>query len=381
MMFEFSESHKQVKEMARSFAVNEIKPKAQSIDKEHCYPRDLITKMAEIGLMGIAVPTTYKGTGMDNVSYVVALMEIAKICASSSVIISVNNSLICDPLVLFGSEEQKQEWLTLLASGEKLGCFCLSESNAGSDAGAQTTTATLDGDGWVINGRKNWVTNGPIADVAIVFAMTSREKKQHGISAFIVPMDTEGIICELPDNKLGICGAQSCQIVFENVRIPQDALLGEVDHGFKIALTTLSGGRIGIAAQAAGIARACLEDSVVYARERHTFDKPIIEHQAIAWKLADMAADVDAAELMVVDAASRKDSNENYNQESSMAKLFASDIANDAARNAIQIFGGNGYTTDFPVERYFRDAKITEIYEGTSEIQRVIIANQLFGKL
>ena len=373
--------HKQVKEMARSFAVNEIKPKAQSIDKEHCYPRDLITKMAEIGLMGIAVPTTYQGTGMDNVSYVVTLMEIAKICAASSVIVSVNNSLVCDPLFLFGSEEQKQEWLTLLASGEKLGCFCLSESNAGSDAGAQTTTATLDGDAWVINGRKNWVTNGPIADVAIVFAMTSRDKKQRGISAFIVSMDTEGIICELPDNKLGICGAQSCQIVFENVRIPQDALLGEVDRGFKIALTTLSGGRIGIAAQAAGIARACLEDSVVYARERHTFDKPIIEHQAIAWKLADMAADVDAAELMVVDAASRKDSNENYNQESSMAKLFASDIANDAARNAIQIFGGNGYTTDFPVERYFRDAKITEIYEGTSEIQRVIIANQLFGKL
>ena len=381
MMFEFSESHKQVKEMARSFAVNEIKPKAQSIDKEHSYPRDLITKMAEIGLMGIAVPTTYRGTGMDNVSYVVALMEIAKVCASSSVIVSVNNSLVCDPLILFGSEEQKQEWLTLLASGEKLGCFCLSESNAGSDAGAQTTTATLDGDTWVINGRKNWVTNGPIADVAIVFAMTSREKKQRGISAFVVPMDTEGVICELPDNKLGICGAQSCQIVFENVRIPRNALLGEIDRGFKIALATLSGGRIGIAAQAAGIARACLEDSVVYARERHTFDKPIIEHQSVAWKLADMAADVDAAELMVVDAASRKDSNENYNQESSMAKLFASDIANNAARNAIQIFGGNGYTTDFPVERYFRDAKITEIYEGTSEIQRMVIANQLFGKL
>ncbi len=364
--------------MAREFATKEVAPRAEAIDREHAHPHDLVKKMAELGLLGVAISEDYGGAGMDCVSYVLAMEEVSRACASTGVIMSVNNSLVCDPINKFGTEAQKKQWLTPLASGKLLGCFCLSEPEAGSDAAAQTTIAERDGDGWVLNGVKNWITNGPVADVAVVMAMTDKPAGHRGISAFIVPLDGEGVRCGPPDDKLGIRGSKSCQIFLENAKLPGDALLGEVGQGFKVAMTTLDGGRIGIAAQALGIARACLEDSIEYAAQRKTFGKPIAAHQAIQWKLADMAADVDAARLLTLQAACLKDKGARFSKEAAMAKLFAADAANRAAREAIQVYGGNGYVTEYPVERHFRDAKITEIYEGTSEIQRLVVAGWLF---
>ena len=290
---------------------------------------------------------------------------------------SVNNSLVCDPIAKFGTETQKKEYLTPLASGALLGCFALSEPEAGSDAASQRTTATKDGGSWVINGTKNWITNGPVADVCVLFTMNDRAAGHKGITAFILPMTTLGVRCGTPDDKLGIRGSKSSQIFLDDVRLPHSAVLGEVGKGFTIAMSTLDGGRIGIAAQALGIARAALEDSLAYAKQRKTFGKAIIEHQAIAFKLADMATELDAARLLTLRAAFLKDHKQPYGKEAAMAKLYASDVANRAAREAVQIFGGNGYVTEYPVERHFRDAKITEIYEGTSEIQRLVIANYL----
>ena len=333
--------------------------------------------MAELGLMGVAVPDSDGGAGMDNVSYALAIEEISRGCTSTGVIMSVNNSLVCDPISRFGTDAQQKRWLAPLAAGEMLGCFALSEPEAGSDAAAQTTIATRDGDDWVLAGTKNWITNGPVADVCVLFAMSDKEKGSRGISAFIVPMDAKGVRTGPPDDKLGIRGSKSCQIFLDNVKLSQEHLLGEVGGGFKVAMSTLDGGRIGIAAQAIGIARACLEDSLDYALNRKTFGKPIAEHQAIQWKLADMATEIDAARLLTLRAAYLKDKKARYSKQAAMAKLYASDIANKAAREAIQIFGGNGFVTEYPVERHFRDAKITEIYEGTSEIQRIVIASHL----
>jgi butyryl-CoA dehydrogenase len=291
---------------------------------------------------------------------------------------SVNNSLACDPILKFGTAAQHAQWLTPLASGKLLGCFALSEPEAGSDAAAQKTTAVRQADGsWVVQGTKNWITNGPVADVCVLFAMTDRAAGHHGITAFILPMKQAGVRCGPPDDKLGIRGSKSSQIFLDDVRLPADALLGEVGGGFKVAMSTLDGGRIGIAAQAVGIARAALEDAMAYAKDRRAFGKPIAEHQSIAFKLADMATEIDAARLLVLRAAQLKDRHEPFGKEAAMAKLYASDVANRAAREGIQIFGGNGYVTEFPVERHFRDAKITEIYEGTSEIQRLVIAGYL----
>jgi butyryl-CoA dehydrogenase len=311
------------------------------------------------------------------VSYALAMEEISRACASTGVIMSVNNSLVCDPINRFATDAQKEKWLKPLASGQLLGCFALSEPEAGSDAAAQKTTAEKSGDGWVINGTKNWITNGPVADVCVLFTMNDKAAGHKGITAFILPMKTKGVRTGTPDDKLGIRGSKSSQIFLDDVHLPADALLGEVGGGFKVAMSTLDGGRIGIAAQALGIARAALEDALAYAQQRRTMGKPIVQHQAIAFKLADMATEIDAARLLTLRAAWLKDNKKPYGKEASMAKLFASDVANRAAREAIQIFGGNGYVTEFPVERHFRDAKITEIYEGTSEIQRLVIAGYL----
>jgi butyryl-CoA dehydrogenase len=375
--FELTEEQQMLQKMARDFAQNEVLPRAAEIDKSHRHPQELVKRMAELGLMGVAVPDEYGGSGMDNVSYALAMEEISRACASTGVIMSVNNSLVCDPILRFGTEAQKREFLAPLASGKKLGCFALSEPEAGSDSAAQTTTATPDGDTWVLQGTKNWITNGPVADVMVLFAMTDKSKGHRGISSFIVPMNTPGVRCGEPDDKLGIRGSKSSQVFLDDARLPASALLGEVGQGFKVAMSTLDGGRIGIAAQALGIARACLEDALDYALQRKTMGQAIIHHQAIAFKLADMATEVDAARLLTLRAAWLKDSDQPYGKAAAMAKLYASDVANRAAREAIQIFGGNGYVTEFPVERHFRDAKITEIYEGTSEIQRLVIANYL----
>jgi butyryl-CoA dehydrogenase len=378
MDFQLTEEQRMVQITARDFATNEVLPKAAAIDREHRHPAELVARMAQLGFMGIAIDDKFGGAGMDHVSYVLTMEEVSRACASTGVIMSVNNSLVCDPISKFGTDEQKRTWLTPLAAGDLLGCFALSEPEAGSDAAAQRTVAVKQADGsWLINGTKNWITNGPVADVCVLFTMNDREAGHKGITAFILPMKTPGVRCGPSDDKLGIRGSKSSQIYLDDVRLPQSHLLGEVGGGFKVAMSTLDGGRIGIAAQAVGIARAALEDSLAYAKERKTFGKPIAQHQAIQWKLADMATEVDAARLLTLRAAWLKDHKQPYGKEAAMAKLFASDIANRAAREAIQIFGGNGYVTEFPVERHFRDAKITEIYEGTSEIQRLVIAGYL----
>ncbi len=377
MIFSYTEEQIMVQKMAQDFAQSEVLPKAADIDKEHRHPKQLVDRMGELGLLGVAVPEKWGGSGMDVVSYALAMEEIARACASTAVIMSVNNSLVCDPIARFGNDWQKKEFLLPLASGKKLGCFALSEPEAGSDAAAQRTVAVADKDEFVIDGTKNWITNGPVADICVLLAMTNKEAGHRGITAFILPMDTKGVRCGPPDDKLGIRGSQSCQIFLDAVRLPKEYVLGEVGKGFAVAMSTLDGGRIGIAAQALGIARASLEDSFAYAQQRRTFGKPIFQHQAIQFKLADMATEIDAARLLTIRAAATKDSGKPYGKEAAMAKLYASDIANKAAREAIQIFGGNGYVTEYPVERHFRDAKITEIYEGTSEIQRLVIANYL----
>jgi butyryl-CoA dehydrogenase len=366
-----------IREVAREFATKEVLPQAAENDRAHRFPAGLVKRMAELGFLGVAVPEEWGGAGMDNVSYVLAMEEISRACAGTGVIMSVNNSLSCDPILAFGTEEQKRRWLVPMARGELLGCFALSEPGAGSDAAAQKTTARLVGDEWVLGGTKNWITNGPNARVAVLFAMTDAARGHKGITAFLVPLDARGVTLGPPDKKLGIRASQSCQIFLEDARLPRDAVLGEVGQGFKVAMHTLDGGRIGIAAQALGIGRACLEDAVQYAQERHTFGKPLAQHQAIQWKVADMATELDAARILTWRAAAMKDQGARHTAESSMAKLLASDVANRAAREAVQIFGGYGYLEDFPVERHFRDAKITEIYEGTSEIQRLVIAGSL----
>lgn len=377
MELELSDEQKLVQKTAADFAKNEVLPKAAEIDRNHRHPKELVARMGELGLLGVAIPEQWGGAGFDTLSYALAMEEISRACASTGVIMSVNNSLVCDPLNKFATDEQKREFLAPLAAGQLLGCFALSEPEAGSDAAAQKTIAKADGDDFVITGIKNWITNGPVADVCILHTMTAPEKGHKGITAFILPMKEKGVRTGPPDKKLGIRGSQSCQIFLDEVRLPKRLLLGEVGGGFKVAMSTLDGGRIGIAAQALGIARAALEDAVAYAGERKTFGKAIAQHQAIQWKLADMATELDAARLLTWRAAALKDRGIKHSMEAAMAKLFASEVANRAAKEAIQIFGGNGYVEDYPVERHYRDAKITEIYEGTSEIQRLVIAANL----
>ena len=377
MDLELTAEQRLIRDTARDFATREILPRAAAIDREHRYPADIIKRLGELGLMGVMVPQAWGGAGMDALSYALALEEVARACASTAVIMSVNNSLACGPLLSHGADGQKQAWLPDLAAGRKLGCFALSEPGAGSDARAITSTGRKTDGGWMLNGTKNFVTNGPVADVVIVFVSTDPAAGAKGISAFVVDTRTPGLVFGPPDDKMGIRGSPSSQLFLTDCAVKDDALLGTAGEGYKIALGALDGGRIGVAAQALGIARAAFEDATRYALERKTFGQPIAEHQAIQFKLADMCTEIDAARLMLWRAAVKKDRGVRFTTEAAMAKLLASEVANRAAKEAIQVFGGYGYLTDYPVERHYRDAKITEIYEGTSEIQRLVIAANL----
>ncbi len=377
MVFDLTEEQRMIQDMARSFAQKEVLPKASELDETERYPAELVFQMSELGLMGVAVPEEYGGAGMDNICYAIAMEEIARACASTAVIMSVNNSLVCDPILKFGTEEQKRKYLVPLASGKKLGCFGLTEPGAGSDAGSQKTTAVRSGDHYVVNGTKNFITNAPEADTCILFTMTEKEKKHKGITAFILNMKTQGVTIGKHEQKMGIKASPTSSIILEDVMIPVENRLGNEGDGFKVAMNTLDGGRIGIAAQAIGIARAALEDALAYAKERKQFGQPIAEFQAIQWMLADMATEIDASRLLTYRAAWLKDRKAKHSKESAMAKLYASETAMRAGVKGIQIHGGYGYIKEYPAERHFRDAKITEIYEGTSEIQRLVIASAL----
>ena len=376
-IIELTDEQQMIRDVARDFAQNEIKPIAGELDREGRFPTDLVKKLGELGFMGIFVPQNYGGSGMDTFSCVLALEEICKACASTGVIMSVNNSLVCEPILRFGTEEQKKKYLSPLAKGEKLGCFSLSEPAAGSDAGSIRTTAIRKGDYYVINGTKNWVTNGPEADIIVLFTSVDLSKKHRGITAFIVERETPGVVVGKKEDKLGIKASGTSQLIFEGCRVPAQNRLGEEGEGFKIAMQTLDGGRIGIATQAVGIAQAAFEEAVRYSRERESFGKQISKFQAIQFMLADMATRIEAARLLVWQAARMKDRKMKFTKQSAMAKVFAAETAMWVTTKAIQIHGGYGYTTDYPVERHFRDAKITEIYEGTSEIQRIVIANEV----
>jgi butyryl-CoA dehydrogenase len=377
MKFDLTEEQLMVRDTARDFAVRELDPIAASLDAECTFPADKVALLGELGLMGVAIPEDHGGGGMDYVSYVLAMEEISRACAGTGVIMSVNNSLVCDPLSKFCTPAQKEEFLVPLASGKKLGCFALTEPSAGSDPAGMKTTARLDGDSWVLNGEKNFITNAPNSQTAVVFAYTDKEARHRGISAFVVPMDAPGVSCGPKEHKLGIRASHSSSIFFEDARIPKGNILGEPGMGFKVAMTTLDAGRIGIAAQALGIARAALEESVTFARERQSFGKVIGQHQAIQFMLADMATRLDAARLLTLHAAWLKDAGQRFSQASAMCKLYAAEAATFVAHKAIQIHGGYGYTTEYGAERHYRDARITEIYEGTSEIQRIVIASNL----
>ncbi len=380
MQFELTEQQRMIKDAAADFAAREIVPIAAQIDAEERFPFDVVKKMGELGFLGMNVAEKYGGAGLDMVCYVLAMEEISKACASSGVIMSVNNSLVCWPLETYGTEEQKMKWLVPLAKGEKLGAYCLSEPGAGTDAAAQTTTAKKDGDSWVINGMKNFITNGANADTLIVFAHTNPELKHKGILAFIVDAKTEGFSVIRKEEKMGIRASDTAQLAFDNVRVAADQQLGPDGAGFKVAMSTLDGGRIGIASQALGISAAAYEAALAYSKEREQFGRPLCKFQAIQWKIADMATRLDAARLLTYRAAWTKDQGGRYSEESAMAKLYASETSHFITNEAVQIFGGNGYSKEYPVERHFRDAKITEIYEGTSEAQRMVISSMELKK-
>ena len=382
MNFKLSEEHLAVQEAARQFAQTELKPGVIDRDREMRHPTEQVKMMGELGFMGMMVAPEYGGGGMDTLSYVLAIEEISKIDASASVIMSVNNSLVCWGIQEFGTEAQKQKYLPKLASGEWIGSFCLSEPEAGSDATSQQTSAIDMGDYYLLNGTKNWITNGGKSSVHLVIAQTNRAAKHRGINCLIVETSWEGVEIGAKEDKLGIRASDTHTIMYNDVKVPKENRLGEEGFGFKFAMKTLAGGRIGIAAQALGIAGGAYELSVAYANERETFGKPIGQHQAIAFKLADMAMDIEAAKMLVYRAAWLKDDHQNYDAASAMAKLFASEVAMKHTVEAVQIHGGYGYVKEYHVERLMRDAKITQIYEGTSEIQRVVISrNVLTGGL
>lgn len=377
MNFQFTETHLMIRDTARQFANDELAPTVIERDEKEEFPYDAVKKMGELGFMGMMVSEGYGGAGLDTISYVLALEEIGKVDASACVIMSVNNSLVCWGLESFGTEEQKQKYLVDLASGKKLGAFALSEPEAGSDATNQRTTARRDGDEYVINGTKNFITNGAHADVVLVMASTDRSKGARGVSAFIVEKGTPGFSVAKKEKKLGIRSSDTVSLAFDDCRIPVVNRIGEEGFGIKFALKTLDGGRIGIATQALAIAEASLDASIKYSKERKAFEKPIAELQAIQFKLAEMATDIEAARHLVLHAASLKDNKQPYATEAAMAKLFASKISVRCALEAVQIHGGYGYIREYHVERYLRDSKITEIYEGTSEIQKMVISRAL----
>ncbi len=382
-IYPLTNEHKMIRDAARDFAQKEIAPIAAALDESGEFPRATMKKMGELGFMGIEVPEEYGGAGMDALAYVLAMEEISKVDASHAVIMSVNNSLYCHGIMTFGTEEQKKKFITPIASGKAIGAYSLTEPQSGSDAGAMKSRATRDGDFYVLNGRKSWVTSGPVASYFVVFMMTDPDKKQKGVSAFLVEGDTKGLTRGKKEPKLGIRASATSELIFEDCRIPAANLLGKEGDGFKIAMTVLDAGRIGIATQALGIAEAAYEAARQYATEREAFGQPIGAFQGTGFKIADMKTRIEAARLLIYNAALTKEKAKanggRYSLEASMAKLFASETAMFVAHQSLQIHGGMGYSKDLPIERYFRDAKITEIYEGTSEIQRLVISRLELG--
>ncbi|WP_299017591.1 acyl-CoA dehydrogenase [uncultured Polaribacter sp.] len=374
MNFTLTEEHIMIRDAARDFAQTELLPGVIERDNKQEFPQELVKKMGDLGFMGIMVDPKYGGSGMDTISYVLVMEELSKIDASASVMVSVNNSLVCYGLETYGSETQKQKYLTKLATGAQIGAFCLSEPEAGSDATSQATTAEDKGDHYIINGTKNWITNGGRSDVYLVIAQTDREKGHKGINAFIVEKDTPGFHIGPKEDKLGIRGSDTHTLQFNDVKVPKENRIGEDGFGFKFAMKTLSGGRIGIAAQALGIASGAYELALKYSKERKAFGTEICNHQAIAFKLADMYTEIEAARMLVMKSAWDKDQGNNYDMSSAMAKLYASKVAMEQTVEAVQIHGGNGFVKEYHVERLMRDAKITQIYEGTSEIQKIVIS-------
>ncbi len=376
-----NEEQRMLQEMVREFVRNELEPKAAEFDERSEFPAEIVQKMGELGLLGVPFPEEYGGAGMDTLSLAVAIEEVAKGCGSTCLTMAAHISLCATPIYLFGTEEQKRRYLTPLAQGRAIGSFCLTEPQSGSDAGAAKTTAVRKGDEYVLNGTKVFVTNGGVAETYVVFAKTAPELGSRGMSAFIVERGFPGIHIGKKEDKLGLRASDTREIVFENCRVPKENLLGEENQGFLIAMETLDGGRIGIGAMATGLAQIALEKSVAYAQERQAFGRPIADFQAIRWKIADMATHIHAARLMVHHAARLRDDGRKYKKEAAMAKLFASEMAMRATTEAIQIFGGYGYIKDYPVERYWRDVKLTEIGEGTSEVQRLVISREIIAEL
>lgn len=374
MEFGFSKEHTLLKQMYREFAENEVKHLAAEIDEEERFPVETVEKLSKAGFMGIPFPKKYGGEGGDNLGYAMAVEELSRVCATTGVIVSAHTSLGAHPIYEFGTEEQKQKYLVPLAKGEKLGAFGLTEPNAGTDASSQQTVAVLDGDSYILNGSKIFITNAGYAHTYIIMAMTDKSKGTKGISAFIVDADTPGFSVGTKEKKLGIRGSATCELIFEDCRIPKENLLGKEGIGFKVAMKTLDGGRIGIASQALGIAQGALDETISYVKERKQFGRPIAAFQNTQFQLADMASKVEAARYLVYRAAHNKDKGLPYSYEAAMAKLFAAETAMEVTTKAVQLHGGYGYTRDYPVERMMRDAKITEIYEGTSEVQRMVIS-------
>jgi butyryl-CoA dehydrogenase len=376
--YDLTEDQELFRRTVREFAEREIVPIAHELDEKEEFPHESVRKMAELGLLGLLVPEEYGGAGASTLDYALAMEEISWGDASHSVVVSVNNSLVCEPIARFGSDAQKQRHLPALASGEYVGAYCLSEPTSGSDASNMSTLARRDGDEWVLNGTKSWITNGGVAGLYLVYALTNLDvPKSRGITAFLIPGDTSGLRAGAKEKKLGIRASATTQIFFEDCRVAEDAVIGNVDEGFRIAMATLDGGRIGIGSQALGIAQRAFDESVRYAREREAFGKPISEFQGLQWRLADMALRIESARLLVYRAARMKDAGQAFAKEASMAKLAASETAMFCAHAAVQMFGGYGYVREYPVEKLFRDAKITEIYEGTSEIQRLVISRHV----
>ncbi len=380
MEFKLNDEQELLRDTIREFTESEIAPIAAELDEKERFPEELIPMLADIGVMGIPIPEEYGGVGMGNLDYVLAVEEISKACASTGVTVSAHTSLCCWPILAFGTEEQKQKYLPDLATGQKLGAFGLTEPNAGTDAAMQASTAEDKGDHYLLNGSKIFITNGSYADVYVIFAMTDKSAGNKGISAFILEKGMEGFTFGSKERKMGIRGSATYELVFDNVKVPKENLLGEVGKGFKVAMATLDGGRIGIAAQALGIAQGALDAAAAYVKERIQFGRPISAFQNTQFTLADMRTQVEAARLLVYRAAAKKDEGGKYSAEAAMAKLFASEVARDVTCKAVQLFGGYGYTREYPVERMMRDAKITEIYEGTSEVQRMVIAADMGTK-
>lgn len=377
MDFTLDQRHQALVKLYREFSLKEVKPLAKEIDETQEFPYSTLSKMKDMNMLGINIPKEYGGSGADTLAYILAVEELSKVCGTTGVILSAHTSLACDPLLQYGTSEQKEKYLKPLAKGEKLGAFGLTEPNAGTDAGSQQSIAVEKEDHFLLNGTKIFITNAGAADIFIIFALTSPELKTRGISCFILEKDMEGFTIGKPEEKLGIRASSTCELIFENVKIPKANLLGKVGDGFKIAMHTLDGGRIGIAAQALGIAEGAIEETIAYIKSRKQFGKPISAYQNTQFKIAELQTKVEAAKLLVYRAALVKDTQRNYSIEAAMAKLFASKVAMETTVECLQLFGGYGYTKDYPIERMMRDAKITEIYEGTSEVQKMVIGGSL----